>query len=148
MTLAIPTLHPVTLHDTILHHPHGMPDLYRSLDLTSDRTDSARGTDLGTFRTFRPTVAAVIFHFGLHEARPMIGRTKHMVRTGRYTELACGTLTREMACADRSRRGELRHTVGKDLVFNLRKSSVDLLVLRLHGRSEYDRSRSREKMTA
>ena len=53
--------------DAVFLHEDSMTDLDAGLLLLLDGTDGARRTYLGTARTFRTTVAALIGHLGLHQ---------------------------------------------------------------------------------
>ena len=145
---AVAAIHAVGIDDAVVGDPHGMADLRRRLLGRRDRTDSPRGTHFGTLRTFGPAVAALVRHFGLHQGHQLAGGAQHLIGARHHTQLTPGTVRRQVAGRQRSRRRD-RHSAVRDfLILDQRQSAVHLLLLRLHGSRVGQNAGNREEFAA
>ena len=94
VTGTVATFHPIGEDDAILLRPHRMTNLYARLVFLLDRFDGTGRTHLAASVALWSAIASLVRHRWLHQMHQVGARTKHVVRTLRYTELA----SRAMLC--------------------------------------------------
>ena len=70
--------------DTVVFHPHSVPNLRGRLFCQVCKTDCVCRANLGALRTLGAAISAFITHLGLHEFQQVGRRTEHLVRTYRH----------------------------------------------------------------
>ena len=146
MTGAVATFNAVGQRNTVFLDPNGVSDLRRSLFLWLDEFDGTRRANLRTVVALGTAIALLVTH-RRHHQRHQVGRgSQHLIRTFRHAELAARAVLREMLRRQCPRRCNRCLAMGRNLVFDGRKTTIDFLRLlsqcsrRNHRRSQQERA--------
>ena len=131
MPCAVAALLTVTDGHAELTRPYRMAYLDGALLLLRDGLDGTCRAHIGTLRTLRTAVAALVAHLRLHERHQAGGRAKHAVGAGRHAKLARRAMVLHVTGAQRARRGQRGAPWMNLLVDDVGQAAVNLLVRRL-----------------